>query len=102
MLEESAKATAVPRVTCKAMIKCIAAAARAAEPVQDAEWNQIALRHLQSIAASLHFYNSPVLSLSAGTGKRCACSEHTRNQVGQDCCCSKVMWKGRESASALP
>ena len=75
MLEECAKATAVPRVTCRAMIKCIAAAARAAEPVQDAEWNQIALRHLQSIAASLHSYNSPALSLSAGTGKCCACSD---------------------------
>jgi hypothetical protein len=84
------------------MIKCVAAAARAAEPVQDAEWNQVALRHLQSIAASLHFYNSPALSLSAGTGKCCAWSEQPRNEAGQDCCCSKATLTCHEFASVSP
>jgi hypothetical protein len=65
----------VPRVTRAAMMRCLAAAATSAQPVQDAAWNAVALRHLQSIVASLHFYSSPALTqrISTGTAYMRAC-----------------------------
>lgn len=68
LLKESTEVRAVPRVTRAAMISCLAAAATSAQPVQDAAWNAVALRHLQSIAASVHFYSSPALTQRISTG----------------------------------
>lgn len=62
LLEEGAEAGAVPRVTRRATVRIMGAMARAAEPVQDPAWNATALRHLQGIAASLHFYSDPALT----------------------------------------
>ena len=53
----------------RAMMRILAAMARSATPVQDAAWNAAALRHLQDIAASLHFYSSPALTKYICRGK---------------------------------
>ena len=68
LLKQSTEARAVPRVTRAAMMRCLAAAATSAQPVQDATWNAVALRYLQSIAASVHFYGSPALTQRISTG----------------------------------
>lgn len=62
LLEESAHGRGVPRITRRATVRILGAMARSAEPVQDAAWNATVLRHLQDIAASLHFYSSPALT----------------------------------------
>ena len=69
LLEDSAHATAVPRVTRRSTMRILGAMARSAEPVQDSAWNAAALRHLQGIAASLHFYSSPALTQSVCRGE---------------------------------
>ena len=61
-------------------MRCLVAAARSAQPVQDAAWNSAAVHHLQSIAMSLPFYSSPALTLSISM-----C----------EFCCRSMPWKTR-------
>ena len=69
LLREAAQARAVPRVTRRALVRILGAMAGAAEPVQDAAWNAAALRHLQGIAMSLHFYSSLALTQAICRGE---------------------------------
>lgn len=69
MIMESQTVQSLPRATRKAMISCLAAAAKVAAPIDDTGWFTRSIAQLKTIVSTFHFYGNHNLTADLCQGE---------------------------------